>query len=211
MNKKVLVGAAVAVVLVIAGVLSWQYRQTQSSEVQSQSHLLVRDSAMSLGEPSAKVVVVEFFDPECESCRRFHPLTKMLLEEFKGQIKLVLRYAPFHQNSKYAVQILEAARKQNLYWDVLDKLYQYQPQWGDHHHPRPELIWNYLPEVAGLDVEKLKAEMNDPATDKIIEQDLSDGQKLGVQRTPSFFVNGEPLLTFGYQELRELVLKHTGL
>jgi len=208
MNKKVLVAATDGVVALLVGLLTWKFRASEKAHVQTHSQHLERASAMSLGEASAKVVIVEFFDPECESCRRFHPLTKMLLDEFKGQIKLVLRYAPFHPNSKFAVQILEASRKQNLYFEVLDKLYQYQPQWGDHHHPRPELIWNYLPEIAGLDVEKLKADMSDPETNKIIDQDLQDGQKLGVQRTPQFFVNGEPLLNFGYQELRELVLSH---
>jgi protein-disulfide isomerase len=135
-------------------------------------------------------------------------MTKMLLQEFDGKVQMLFRYAPFHANSKFAIQILEAARQQNRYWEVLDVLYQHQPQWGDHHNPRPELIWTFLTEVVGLDMARLKVDMNEPGIQKMIEQDLSDGRQLGVERTPQFFVNGEPLLNFGYEQLRQLVIKH---
>lgn len=208
MNKKNLVIASVVVVIAGFAIASYLFRSKEVSEVQKNAHLLLRDGAAELGTPNAPVTVVEFFDPECETCRRFHPMTKMLLQEFEGKIRLVFRYAPFHANSKFAVQILEAARKQNKYWEVLDVLYQYQPQWGDHHHPQPELIWTYLPQVAGLNIDQVKTDMNDPAIQKILEQDMTDGRQLGVQRTPQFFVNGEPLLNFGYEQLRQLVLSH---
>jgi len=208
MNKKVLVFSAVSVVLVGFALASYVFRTKEVSQVQQNAHLLLRADAPRLGSPIAPVTVVEFFDPECETCRRFHPMTKMLLQEFDGKIQMVFRYAPFHPNSKFAVQILEAARQQNRYWEVLDVLYQYQPQWGDHHNPRPELIWTYLPNVAGLDIERLKVDMNDPKIQTMLDKDLSDGRQLGVQRTPQFFVNGEPLLDFGYEQLRQLVLSH---
>lgn len=206
MNKKILVLFAVSLTLAVFVIGAKLYRDQQAKPVEQEG--LVRPHAPWLGEENAPVTVVEFFDPECESCRRFHPMTKMLLDEFKGKVKLVLRYAPFHQNSQFAVKILEAARKQNHYWQTLDVLYHYQPQWGDHHHPRPELIWNYLPEVAGLDVERVRRDMEDPAIQNVLQQDIEDGRKLGVQRTPQFFVNGEPLVDFGYENLRQLVLKY---
>ncbi len=208
MNKKILVFSTVSVVLVGFALATYVFRNKEVSAVQQNVHLLLRQDAPRLGSPLAPVTVVEFFDPECETCRRFHPMTKMLLQEFDGKVQMVFRYAPFHPNSKFAVQILEAARQQNRYWEVLDVLYQYQPQWGDHHHPQPELIWTYLPQIGGLDIARLKVDMNEPGIQKMIDKDISDGRQLGVQRTPQFFVNGEPLLDFGYEQLRQLVLKH---
>ncbi len=208
MNKKILVFSTVAVVLVGFALATYVFRNKEVSQVQQNAHLLLRADAARLGSPLAPVTIVEFFDPECETCRRFHPMTKMLLQEFDGKVQMMFRYAPFHANSKFAIQILEAARQQNRYWEVLEVLYQYQPQWGDHHNPRPELIWTYLVDVGGLDIPRLKVDMNEPGIQKMIEQDLSDGRQLGVQRTPQFFVNGEPLLNFGYEQLRQLVLKH---
>ena len=164
----------------------------------------VRDYSPRLGRADAKVYVVEFLDPECESCREFYSSVKMLLQEYDGKIQLVVRYAPFHGNSIFIIKILEAARKQNRYWETLETLFRYQPEWGNHHHPRPELVWNYLPE-AGVNVEQIKKDMEDPAIQSMIEQEMKDGRALNVQATPSFFVNGRPLERFGYEGLKELV------
>ena len=167
---------------------------------------------MRKGNSEAKVFVVEFFDPECETCREFHPYMYDIMSEFEGKIQLIMRYAPFHGNSILAVSILEGARKQDKYWEALEILYQHQPEWGDHHNPRPELIWNYLPRL-GIDIERLKNDMKDPAIQKIIEQDLKDGQTLDVRQTPTFFVNGKPLIEFGPDQLKQLIeaeLKEVG-
>lgn len=164
----------------------------------------VRDYSPRLGRADAKVYLVEFLDPECESCREFYSSVKMLLQEYEGKIQLVVRYAPFHGNSIFIIKILEAARKQNRYWETLETLFRYQPEWGNHHHPRPELVWNYLPE-AGVNVEQIKKDMEDPAIQSMIEQEIKDGRALNVQATPSFFVNGRPLERFGYEGLKELV------
>jgi protein-disulfide isomerase len=164
----------------------------------------VPDYAPKLGPTNPEVYLVEFLDPECESCREFYPFVKMIMDENEGKVQLVVRYAPFHGNSKFAIKILEAARKQGKYWQALEVLFQYQPQWGSHHDPRPELIWKYLPE-AGVDVDQIKKEMDDPATDEMIAQELKDMQDLGVRGTPTFFVNGKRLENFGLEPLRQLV------
>lgn len=163
--------------------------------------LFAKDYSPRIGRKDAPVQVVEFLDPECESCRAFYPYTKMLLEEFEGKVELVIRYAPFHPNSTLVIKILEAARKQNRYWETLETLFRYQPEWGDHHHPRPELIWKYLPE-AGVDVDKIKTDMTDPAIDRMIETELQDVKTLGVRMTPTFFINGKMLGEFSYDALK---------
>jgi protein-disulfide isomerase len=183
-----------------------QVRLNNLKKADEQFTLLVPEHAVKLGPDSPKVHLVEFLDPECESCRAFAPLVKGLLSEFEGKIQLVIRYAPFHGNSELVIKILEASRKQNKYWEVLDTLFQFQPEWGSHHHPRPDLIWNYLPRT-GVDIEKLKEDMLDPGISQIIDQDRKDGMSLGITGTPSFFINGKPLENFGYGPLREMILK----
>ena len=150
--------------------------------------------------------MVEFLDPECESCREFYPYVKMLLKENEGKIQLIVRYAPFHGNSRFVIRILEASRKQGKYWEVLENLFQYQPLWGSHHEPKPDLVWKYLPET-GVDIEKIKKDMMDPAIDEMIAREVSDAENLGVRGTPTFFVNGKMLQIFGYEPLRELIQK----
>ena len=79
-----------------------------------------------------RVVLVEFFDPACETCREFHPYVKELLAAHPGKVRLVLRYAPFHQGSDTMVLILEAAGRRGRFWETLEVMYATQPQWASH-------------------------------------------------------------------------------
>jgi protein-disulfide isomerase len=167
--------------------------------------LFVREHSPTLGSDDAKVYLVEFMDPACETCAAFSPFVKQIMSAYPGKIKLVLRYAPFHDGADYFVKILEAARKQGKYWETLDVLYKSQPYWASHHNPQPQRAWQFIPQ-AGVDPSRIQKDMNDPAIARIIEQDLADAKALNVQKTPGFFVNGIPLQTFGYQQLQDLIL-----
>lgn len=216
-NKSLIIivaSAALMILIFVFGTQIYRGHETEKMTFMAEENfkLFVPDHAMRKGNPEAKVFVVEFFDPECESCREFHPFMYDIMSEFDGKIQLVMRYAPFHGNSLFAVAILEAARKQDKYWEALEILYQHQPEWGNHHHPRPELVWNYLPRL-GIDIERLKKDMRDPEIQKIIQQDQKDGAVLEVRQTPSFFVNGKPLVNFGPDQLKQLIeneLKEVG-
>ena len=168
------------------------------------AELFVRDHSQTLGDYNAKVYLIEFMDPACETCAAFSPFVKRMMDANPGKIKLVLRYAPFHDGADYFVKILEAAKKQGKYWETLDVMYKTQPYWASHHNPQPQKIWQFLPK-AGLDLEQIRKDMEDIAIVKIIEQDLADAKTLNVRKTPGFFVNGKPLQSFGYQQLWQLV------
>lgn len=210
-NKKILLIAGSVLMLVGIFVMGMKiYKKSETKRLgfltKENSDAFVRDYSPRLGSPDAPVYVVEFLDPECESCREFYPHTKRLLKQYEGKIQLVVRYAPFHGNSKFAIKILEAAKKQNKYWETLEVLFKYQPEWGSHHHPQPELIWNRIGE-AGVDVDQIRKDLDDPATDKMIEQEILDGQKLQVRGTPSFFVNGKAVESFSYEGLESAVVE----
>ncbi len=164
----------------------------------------VRPYSPVLGSDDAKVYIVEFLDPACETCSAIHPYVKDLLKAHPGRIKLVIRYAPLHDNADYFVKILEAARKQGKYWETLEVMFKTQSQWASHHDPQPKLVWKFLP-MAGLNLEKLARDMEDPEIQKIIKQDITDFKTLGAKKTPEFFVNGKPLPSFGLNQLIKLV------
>lgn len=195
--------------LIIAFVFgSYLYKSKQAKKLDFMSRenasTFVRDYSLTLGSDDAKVYIVEFFDPACETCATFYPIVKNLISYNQGKVKLVVRYAPFHADSDYFVKILEAARKQGKYWETLEVMYKYQPYWASHHSPQPELVWQFLPE-AGVNIEQIRNDMNDPEIAKHIEQDLADVKTLNVRQTPEFFVNGKPLPSFGANQLKELV------
>ena len=208
MNSRWLMGAAVGVVALafIAGVVVYKDRSAQEAvgAVQAGSDALVRAHAPVFGNPDAKVTIVEFFDPSCETCRAFYPVVKGIVNASFGQVRLVLRYAPLHPGSDRAVQILEAARLQGKYWPALERALADQPRWAAHGSPQPELIWESIADT-GLDMAKARADANSPAIADASRQDIADMKALQVRATPGFFVNGRPLTDFGEAQLRSLV------
>ena len=196
MNRQWIVVASVVAVVVafIAGAVVFKGRETQqvSQAAQSNSDALVRASSPVFGNPAAKVTIVEFFDPACETCRAFYPLVKTIVNSSFGQVRLVVRHAPLHQGSDTAVKILEAARMQGQYWPAVERALAGQPQWAAHGNARPELIWDLITDL-GLDMAKLKADMGSPEVAALIKQDLEDAVALNVAQTPEFFVNGRPM------------------
>lgn len=92
------------------------YRSQKSEEVAAAAaknkDALVRFHSPSLGRADAPVHIVEFFDPACETCAKFYPLVKQMMAANREDIRLTVRYAPFHQGSDEVVKVLEASRKQ---------------------------------------------------------------------------------------------------
>jgi protein-disulfide isomerase len=208
MKKQWIVVASVVAVVVafIAGAVVFKGRETQqvSQAAQSNSDALIRASSPVFGNPAAKVTIVEFFDPACETCRAFYPLVKTIVTSSFGQVRLVVRHAPLHQGSDTAVKILEAARLQGQYWPAVERALAGQPQWAAHGNARPELIWDLITDL-GLDMAKARADADSPAVAQLLAQDIADMKALKVDRTPGFFVNGTPLRDFGEAQLRALV------
>lgn len=206
---KYVIFGVTCLVLVIVFVSTSFYYKGQQAEMygfmaRENASTFVRDHSQTFGSDDAKVYLVEFMDPACETCAAFSPFVKQIMKANPGKIKLVLRYAPFHDGAQYFVKILEAAKKQGKYWETLDVMYKSQPYWASHSNPQPQRIWQFLPE-AGLDIEQIRKDMNDPAIEKLIAQDIADAKTLNVRKTPGFFANGKPLQIFGYKQLQQLI------
>jgi protein-disulfide isomerase len=208
MNKKWLViSTTVAVVVAfIAGTMVFRERSTAevTQAVQDNTQALVRPHSPVYGNVDAKVTIVEFFDPACETCRAFYPIVKRMVNSSFGQVRLVVRYAPLHKGSDTAIKILEAARKQDKYWEAVEMVFASQAQWAAHGNPQPELIWDLVKDT-GLDMAKARADAGSPDIDQLLRLDVTDMMALGVDKTPGFFVNGRPLEVFGDEQLKTLV------
>jgi protein-disulfide isomerase len=208
MKTHIIFGLSVVALIIAFVVGSSYYKGKQAEKIgflaQENAELFVRGHSQTLGSDDAKVYIIEFMDPACETCAAFSPFVKQMIIDNPGKIKLVLRYAPFHDGADYFVKILEAAKKQEKFWETLNVMYKSQPYWASHHNPQPQKIWQFLPQ-AGIDVEQIRQDMDDPAIAKLIDQDIADAKTLNVRKTPGFFVNGKPLQTFGSKQLLQLV------
>ncbi|AKU11973.1 putative protein disulfide-isomerase [Azoarcus sp. CIB] len=208
MNQKYIFGIAVALmvgVFATATLVHDSDKGARRDEVAEQNRsVLVREHSPTLGEAEARVHIVEFLDPACETCRDFYPYVKQLMAASPGRIRVSVRYAPFHDGSEQVVKLLAAAKLQGKFWETLEALFAAQPNWASHHNPQPDMVWNFINGI-GLDIAKLKADMANPAIDAIVRQDLADARALNVTKTPEFFVNGRPMPSFGYEQLKQLV------
>jgi len=197
--------AALLLAFVVGTLLHNAQKENSVSQVPEENRAaLIRMHAPTFGKIDAPVVIVEFLDPACETCRDFYPLVKEIMAAKPDQIRLVVRYAPFHKGSDNVVAVLEAARKQGKFWQTLEALLVTQTAWAPHHEAQIDLVWRHL-DGLDLDLEKLKADMVSPEITQRIAQDIADARTLNVRKTPEFFVNGRPLVNFGIEPLKTLV------
>lgn len=206
-KNKILISFIVLIALFFAGAYVYKTKQSDKSLALSKekAQLFQRPYSYTVGNKNAKVQLVEFFDPACETCALFHPYIKDMLKKYDGELKLVLRYAPFHKNSFYAVQMLEGAREQGKFMETLELLFATQKYWTIRHEVKPKIIWQILSKMKILDMEKLAAYINSKKAEAIIKQDLEDAKTLNVTKTPGYIVNGKPLQEFSLDNLKELI------
>jgi protein-disulfide isomerase len=231
MSREIKILAGIAFIVVVAAFIGASYyrNSVQNSSVTVNSgggkssvnaETLVRPDSPTLGAADAPITLVEFLDPECESCAAFAPVVKRILKDYDGKIRLVVRYMPLHPNSMRAATLTEAAGEQGKYWQMQELLFQKQSEWGERHGapasaPKPDinaLFDKYAMEL-GLDMDQVTGAIKENRYQEKLERDRRDGQTLGVRQTPSFFVNGRKLARFGESDLRALIqdeLKKSG-
>jgi protein-disulfide isomerase len=204
MKKEIKILVLIGGIVIVAAVVAASYYRSAVQHERAPTTQLVRPDSPTFGPADAPVTLVEFLDPECESCRAFNPTVKQILNDYTGRVRLVVRYMPFHHNSVLAATVTEAAGEQGKYWEMQDMLFRRQPLWGERREPQTDLFIRYAAEL-GLDLERLRSSMAQTRHAEKVERDRQDGQSLGVVRTPTFFVNGRRLARFSEQDLRSLI------
>ena len=206
-KKFTVIGLVALVALFFYWAMTFYQQRVQAAQdvqVTAEPSRLVRMHSPVFGPQDAPVTIVEFFDPACETCRAFYPLVKNLMAQHPEKIKLVIRYAAFHQGSDVVVKLLEAAKSQGKYQAVLEALLAAQPAWADHGQPNLETAFT-VAQQAGLDLSQARQAMENPAMQALLQQDMDDLTALQVTKTPTFFVNGRSLPSFGPEQLAALV------
>jgi len=156
----------------------------------------MRDNSHMTGQANAKVTLVEFGDFQCPACAAAHPVVKQILETYNGNenFNFVFRHFPLSGIHKYAMDsagAAEAAGRQGKYWEMHNLLYERQTEWAV---PQAlEYFVQYATQL-GLDGELLRQEVRDKKYADIISADYADGEALSVNSTPTFFLNGQPLV-----------------
>lgn len=188
------VGVVTAVIVVIAAfTIGNQPAKDQEQKVLSefQSRVLLRSDSHMTGPKSAKVTVVEFGDFQCPACGVAYTVVKQIEKEYKGKVNFAFREFPLmgHKNGYNSALAAEAAGGQGKFWEMYDKLYSNQKEWSDK-NDAVEIFASYAKEI-GIDADKFKEDVKNKKYDAKIQADLKDGNTLGINATPTFFINGK--------------------
>lgn len=202
---KLLLLPLLALIILGAGLMYFNKEKPAEIPAQKQTSVLLREGMNHVkGPESARVTVVEFFDPECEGCAAFHPLLKQIAAEYPADVKIVARYMLFHGNSFSAALALEGAGKQGKFWDMYNFMLERQPEWSHQKEPVTTIFEKYAKEL-GLDLVEFNKAYDDLTFKATLAKDVADGQELGVRGTPTFFVNGKMLMNLSYADLKNAI------
>lgn len=187
-------------VLVVLGLAIWGMTALVSYNNNGGSGTVVSGDVLEIterdyvkGNRDADVVLVEFSDFQCPACRGFYPLVAGVAEEFGDDIAIVYRHFPLaqiHPNATLAAQAAEAAGLQGAFWDMHDKLFDEQAIWSlQNARKARETFIGYAVDL-GLDQTQFEVDLDSDVLADIIRSDYRGGLQIGVNATPTFFLNG---------------------
>lgn len=145
-----------------------------------------------IGVPKAKIQLVEYADFQCPSCKAYYPIIKKLQIDFQGKMLFVYRFFPLfniHQNALNSSDAAYAANSQGKFWEMHDMLFETQDTWATSTTARDIFLQDAA--KLGLDIPEFQKDFNNPATEKFVKDQANAALDLGLQGTPTFFLNGK--------------------
>jgi protein-disulfide isomerase len=145
------------------------------------------------GDAGAPVTLEEFGDFQCPPCAALYPELKKVEAEYGTRLRVIFRHFPLpsHKHAVEAARASEAAALQGRFWEMHDRLYENQEQWGEACDVRQQLA--AYARGLGLDAERFARDMDRPEVAERIKLDQQRGESVDVDGTPSIFVNGREL------------------
>ena len=179
-----------------------QLRRTSKVEInlsapESPVFQISTDDQPSKGNPQARVTIVEFTDYQCPSCAQQHPVVERIMKEFGDRVRLVVRDFPLSQHAQAAkaAEAAEAAREQGKYWEYVAVLFRNQSALG------VDKLKQYATEL-GLDRARFDSSLDSGKFADKVQRDVIEGHKLGVNGTPTLYVNGKRISDRSYESLK---------
>jgi protein-disulfide isomerase len=155
-----------------------------------------------IGPGAARVIVVEYGDFECPSCRQAYPAVKQLLKHFGERVRFAFRHFPLvevHPHAQLAAEAAEAAGAQDKFWPMHDTLFEHQL------HLKDKDLRRYA-EALELDLQRFDYDLRDQVYRQRVNEHIEGGRQSGVRATPTFFVAGAIVdVSFGLKHLFEAV------
>lgn len=201
MGKKSWIVFTVIVIGLLTALVIESHNATPSIDVSSVNQDTILSASASsgniadhvYGDASSKVILVEYGDLQCPACGSAHPNIRKITEQYKGQLAFIFRNFPLttlHPNARAGAAAAEAAGLQGKYWDMNNYLYEHQNDWVDLTGGNVTNAFVSYAKNLGLDTAKFKTELASNAVNQKISFDQAIGNKLNINSTPTFYLNG---------------------
>ncbi len=197
-ETKFFLGVIVASVLLVAGAAFFFSRPTPAISKEK----LISSTAHTKGPTDAKAYLVEFSDFQCPACLSAKPTVDAILTQYKDQLQFAYLHYPLsqHKMGEPAARAAEAAAKQGKFWEMYDLLFQNQKELSEEKFVQ-------LAQSLELDQTKFMTDYKSGDVKDIVFADQAAGNAVGVNSTPTFYLNGRKLELFSFSDLKTEVEK----
>jgi protein-disulfide isomerase len=210
MNKELKVLMGIGLAIIVAGIALFTISPSQPSRNNDQQipvERLIKEDSHIIGNRGAKVTLVEFADFECPGCAQFYTDYHRLIEEYKGNpdVAFVFRHfpLPMHRHANITSRAAEAASLQGKFWEMHNKIFENQTEWANSDDALSILL-RYAQEI-GLNVDTFKVDLEKDSVRDKVSSDVTEGNSIGVDRTPTLFLNGVIQNKLSYDSLKEAI------
>lgn len=174
-------------------------KETANTDVQTQS--------TSKNGTEAPLVLVEYADFQCPTCAYFYPIVEKLKKYYGDKLVVKFRYFPLnsHRYSMLAARAAEAAKNQGKFAAMKRLIFTNQDEWASSSNPQ-QIFIGYAREI-GLNIKQFKHDLNAAETQRVVMEQKKKGLQRGVRATPTFFINGEKMITLpkNYKQFKALL------
>lgn len=197
-ETKVFLGIILTTIVIIFGGVLFASRTTTPVIVDQAK--LAPTTAWATGSATPKATLVEFSDFQCPACKSFEPEVESIISKYSSTLRFVYRHFPLpqHKFSEKSALAAEAAGTQGKFWEYHHLLFPNQESFSDELFPK-------LANDLNLNAEKFKADMASQSLLDKIRSDVAFGNTIGVNATPTFFLNGKKLDLQSYSDLETAV------
>lgn len=216
MQRNIVVSTVVIVLAIVAAVTVTVMARPQAPEATrdraqtpastAKGEVVRSDSRRLSSAPQGSPVFVEFLDFECEACRAAYPLVEKLRRDYEGRVEFVIRYFPIesHANAMNAAVAVEAAARQGKLEQMYVRMYETQTQWSEQTDSKATVFRQFASDLK-LDLKAFDADVASAEVKARVEKDRNDGTALGVEGTPTFFLDGKMIQPTSEAGLRQLL------
>jgi protein-disulfide isomerase len=207
MIKKILPYIIIAAAAIGAGALgAWLYGVKKGPSYQTKSGRPGAQPAQMRGPSRPRATIEEFADFQCPTCGKLYPKLKEIEGKYGSSVTIIFREYPMpklHANALEAARAAEAAGLQGAFWDMHDFIFETQETWSDWKEVRS--LFARQATLMGFDPTKLRQDMDSVEVQKRIAADIERGDSLGIQGTPTVFLNGRMLTPEEVERINELL------